>query len=100
MKNVPGFGKRLKEIREQMEMSQRSFAKMVGLDPAQLYRYERCERVPTEPVIKQVVEKLGVSVDYLLGLTDDPTPRSGSLPGYVEEKLRKCEECERILSTI
>ena len=95
MINMSGFGKRLKEIRERMGISQRSFAKMLGLDPAQLFRYERGERVPTEPVIKQVAEKLKVSTDYLLGLTDDPSPRSGGLPDYLREKLEECEKLKQ-----
>ena len=97
MINMSSFGKRLKEIRERMGISQRSFAKMLGLDPAQLFRYERGERVPTEPVIKQVAEKLKVSTDYLLGLTDDPAPRSGKLPDYIQKKLEECEKLSRKL---
>ena len=100
MINMSSFGKRLKEIRERMGISQRSFAKMLGLDPAQLFRYERGERVPTEPVIKQVAEKLKVSTDYLLGLTDDPSPKSGELPDYIQKKLEECEKCEKILNSI
>ena len=87
------FGKRLKELRDNLGLSQRAFARLLELDPTAINRYEKGERLPTEPVIRQVAEKLNVSADYLLGLTDNPQPWNNDLPEHVRKQL---EEYERL----
>lgn len=89
------FGERLKQLRESLGLSQRELARLVGISPPNISRYESGKITPTEDVIRQIAEKLSVSTDYLLGLTDDPTPKSGELPEFLKEKLKRLEELQK-----
>jgi len=89
------FADRLKKLREDRKISQRTpLARETGLSPAIISRYESGERTPTEDVIYKIARYFNVSADYLLGLTDDPTPKSGELPAFIKEKLKRLEELE------
>ncbi len=92
------FGRRLRQLRESRGLSIRRLAKLSGIDPSQIYRYESGEYSPTESVIRILAKTLNSSADYLLGLTDDPRPRDSEISIYefipnvhktAPEKLRK-----------
>ena len=61
------FGKRLRQIRKERNLTQDEFAKMLGTSKQILSRYEREERSPRIDLVRKYAEKLKVSVDYLLG---------------------------------
>lgn len=64
---------RLKEIRERRELSQQELADRVGISGRQIWRYENGESDPTGDVLRRLAQTLEVSIDYLLGLVDDPS---------------------------
>jgi len=64
------FGKRLREIRIERELTQTEFAKILGTSKQILSRYELEQRTPKIDQVKKYAEKLKVSVDYLLGDTE------------------------------
>ena len=68
---------RLRELRERYGWSQREFARVCGLGLAQIGRYENGTNDPSATHLKNMAEKLGVSTDYLLGLSDDPRGQLG-----------------------
>jgi len=63
------FGDRLKEIRKEMGLSQEEFAKTLGTSKQVLSRYETNQRAPKITLAKEYADKLGVSLDYMLGDT-------------------------------
>ena len=66
------YYKRLRELREDHDLSQRKLASLLGLTQPQYFRYEQGQRdLPTALLIR-LSEVYGVSVDYILGLTDTP----------------------------
>lgn len=65
------FCQRIKELRQEHEMSQREFAKLLGVTQGALCRWELGENVPKIDVLYQIAKALDVSSDYLLGLTDE-----------------------------
>lgn len=70
-------GDRLRLLREQMKMTQDEFEKMLGFGSGVISRYESGS---TDPLPNQLVEmsrRLEVSVDWLLGLTDNPEAVTG-----------------------
>lgn len=67
------FNIRLKEIRLAKNLTQKQLAELVGVTERGIQRYESNERKPTFDVIISLLNKLNVSADYLLGLSDDPT---------------------------
>ena len=66
--------RRLRELREDHDLSQRALAKILGLTQPQYFRYEQGYRdIPTDILIK-LAKYYQVSVDYLLGLTNCREP--------------------------
>lgn len=67
------FQKRLKSLREAKHpvKSRRIVSELCGLHHDAIRRYERGEETPTVEALISIAEYYEVSVDYLLGRTDD-----------------------------
>lgn len=62
--------KRLRDLREDMELNQTEIAKMLGMSQTGYSKYETGENdVPTEILIK-LARFYNTSIDYILGETD------------------------------
>lgn len=68
------FGNRLKQRRTKLGHTQESVAEMLGTDARRIWAYESGKTKPNGEVIAELARYLDTSTDYLLGLTDDPTP--------------------------
>ena len=77
---------RLRDLREDRDMTQEQIAAYLGMKQAQYSRYERGLRdIPTDVLIRLALF-YNTSTDYILGLTDDPSPyRRGTIVGYAEK---------------
>lgn len=65
---------RLRDLREDRDLSQEQIAAMLGMKQPQYSRYERGLRdVPTDVLIR-LAKFYNVSTDYILGLTNDSAP--------------------------
>lgn len=60
---------RIKEISKERGMSLQSVAKAAGLSQNMIYQYKNVN--PKTETLRTLADVLGVSVDYLLGNTDD-----------------------------
>ncbi len=65
-------GNRLKDAREAIGLTQKELAERVGMSEQQIYRYESDKSDPTGEALSKLSRVLSVSVDYLLGLVDNP----------------------------
>ncbi len=63
---------RLKELREKRGMSQVRLAIELGLNQNTISRYESGAREADYRTLIAIADYFGVSLDYLLGRTDDP----------------------------
>ena len=61
---------RLKELRENQNMSQAEFAASIGMLQQQYSRYEIGEREPQIKHIRKICRTYKISSDWLLGLDD------------------------------
>jgi transcriptional regulator with XRE-family HTH domain len=62
---------RIRELREDRDLTQAAFAKILGMSQTGYSKYETGENdIPTNILIK-MAKYYGTSVDYLLGLTDE-----------------------------
>lgn len=68
------LGKRLKELREHRKLTQADVAKALGIDRTTYGKYETGDSSPHYEKLIQLADFFGVSVDYLIGKTDIPTP--------------------------
>lgn len=64
------FGKRLAELRNQKELSQYELADRLNLSRTQLANYEQGKREPDFETLVLLADFFEVSLDYLLGRTD------------------------------
>ncbi len=69
---MPFHGERLKAARQRANMTQRELAELCNLVDVQLSRYENGRMEPSLPTLEIIARHLQVSVDYLLGMIDDP----------------------------
>ncbi|MBQ6907007.1 MAG: helix-turn-helix transcriptional regulator [Clostridia bacterium] len=66
------YYRRIREMREDHDLTQRKLAEILQMKQPQYFRYEQGFRdIPTDILIK-LSELYNVSIDYLLGITDNP----------------------------
>ena len=66
------FFRRLRDMREDHDLSQEKLGRLLGIQQTVYSRYERgYQTIPLELLIK-LADLYGVSADYLLGRTDNP----------------------------
>ena len=64
------FSERLKELREEKNISQMELSKATGLSQSAIARWELNKTEPTASALITLSEYFNESVDYLLGLTE------------------------------
>ena len=65
------FGSRILQARKEKNMSQESLAKALNTTPTTIGRYERDEVKPSIEVAAKIADVLDVSLDYLIGRSDN-----------------------------
>ena len=96
------FAQRLREIRG--SMTQTEFSALTGISRASISNYENGLRTPDITALRQLHEATGVSVYYLLGLTDvkdDALETVHTETGLSEEALTKIAEnpvCAKVIN--
>lgn len=67
-----GYYRRIRELREDHDLTQRQLAGFLHMTQTQYFRYEHGYRdVPTDVLIA-LARLYGTSTDYILGLSNDP----------------------------
>ena len=66
------LGERLLALRKQNGLTQAEAADMLGLSLSAHNRYEYGKREPTASVLIRMADLYGVTIDYLVGRTDEP----------------------------
>jgi len=72
--NIKKMGQRVKEEREKRGITREDFAKQNDITYSALSMYERGERTVRDEVKIRIAKNLNVSLDYLLGIIDEPIP--------------------------
>ena len=68
------YYRRIRDLRDDHDLSQRVLAEKLGMKQAQYSRYELGYRdIPTDILIA-LADLYNTSTDYILGRTDDPAP--------------------------
>lgn len=69
-----GYYKRIRDLREDHDMTQRQLAEKLNITQPQYFRYEQGYRdLPTDILIA-LADIYNTSTDYILGRTNDSTP--------------------------
>lgn len=80
------FGERIRLLRTQENMTQDELGKILGVGKTTVSQYESETRTPDAAMLDRLATVFRVSVDYLLGRTDDPTPPPARHDEAVESK--------------
>lgn len=67
------FTKRITTLSKVHELTQSDIAKLLGVTQANVYKYEKGISEPPLETVKWYADYFDVSLDYLLGRTDNPT---------------------------
>ena len=85
---------RLRELRKNAGLSQKEFAKIFGAAQNTVSQWETGTRSIDDKTLCELAAYFGVSVDYLLGLSDEK-----SLAGKTSEAKRSCVASRAISAT-
>jgi len=86
------FEERLKNARKAKNITQKDISTSLKIDRSTYAGYETGKGKPSFEKLNELADYLDVSVDYLLGRTDDPTPYrdvDSDLDGSPDEELKQ-----------
>lgn len=66
--------KNLKKLREEKGLTGEQLGKLVNVQKSAISKYERGDIQPSKEVLILLSKELNTSVDYLLGISDNPKP--------------------------
>lgn len=67
------FGEHLRDIRKSRHLTQKQLAINIGASERGIQQYELGERKPAYDMLIALADYFDVSLDYLVGRSDDPT---------------------------
>lgn len=79
-------GDRVKYLRNRKGYTHEELAELLAVSVSQIWRYEADKIDPSSDVVARLARLFGVTTDYLVGLSDEPTP---PIAGELSEKERK-----------
>src|SRR5438270_9987759 len=100
------FGAALRAVRLSVGVSQKDLARRVGMEPANLWKYEAGGHQPTWPLVCELADALGVGVEAFRTLPP-PAPRLCENPrckkpfaGHHKKQFcsRACQPCRQAKS--
>ena len=72
-----GYYPRLRDLREDQDLTQRQIAAYLGIPQPQYYRYEQGLRDIPLDLLLDLADFYHTSTDYILGRTNNPAPPQG-----------------------
>lgn len=97
------FPERLRDTRERRNLEQSALSAISGIPATSISHFEAGRRKPSLVNLRNLADALEVSIDYLVGRTDDPTAhitsaafRDESL--YSKKDLQLLKDFEKLLS--
>ncbi len=101
------FGMRLRSLREEKEITQEELGKLFSVTKTAISLYESDKRFPDQDTLIKLAAFFNVSVDYLLGVSDEKGPFSASdaenaytkldASGLPEEAIKQIEDYIQLL---
>ena len=66
------FSERIIQLKLNKKLLQKDIANAIGVTARNYQRYEKGEQQPTLPIVIKLADYFDVSIDYLVGRSDDP----------------------------
>ena len=81
------FPQRIAAIRKDLKLSQEKFGELAGVSQRTVAFWEAGERMPSHSTISALADRLDVSVDYLLGRSDEKAKTKRKQPAVQNGEL-------------
>ena len=91
----------LKELRESLGLTQAEFGKSIGIAKSTYNNYETGAREPKSDFWVAVAQKYNVTIDYLMGYSDDPhgtVAGTSRAPSVFARRLAEITSANHLLS--
>jgi transcriptional regulator with XRE-family HTH domain len=85
---MPLRADRVRELQRAKGYSNRHIATLIGVNENTVSRWANGNRQPGSLSLNQLAAVLEVSLDYLMGISDDPTPPSQEIGELSKEEQR------------
>lgn len=85
------IGDRMKKLREEKGLMQQDVCNALDIEQSTLANYENNRRVPKTDILIEIANYYGVSLDYLVGRTDDRFDNSKRWPKDLNKFLQQSE---------
>jgi transcriptional regulator with XRE-family HTH domain len=85
-------GDKIAALRDKRGLTQEDLASKIGISRASLSHYEKNRREPDYTTLTKLADFFHVSVDYLLGRTEDPVKTTDLAVRDFEENLELSDE--------
>lgn len=69
-----GYYKRIRDLREDNDLTQKDIAEILKMKQPQYWRYEQGDKDPSTEILIKLADYYGTSIDYILGRTDEKKP--------------------------
>jgi len=79
------FSERLKQLRDEKDMSREELAGHLGMSYSTIAKYETGNRFPDQQTLLKIADIFDVSIDYLLGKSDYRKPLPQTVAPYLPE---------------
>lgn len=83
-----GIGKRIKDLLDLKNMSQRELSEIVGCTEVSISRYISEERNPRSDLLAKIADALGVSMEYLAGTKNNEDESNKSVKELKESIIK------------
>ena len=90
------FGRRLRDIRKRRGYDQAALAEIARVPVSSISHFERGKRKPNFDTLLRLARGLEVSLDYLVGWTDDPYSHHPDDKRYAPQVLLTPKEVEAV----
>ncbi|MCX7779647.1 MAG: helix-turn-helix domain-containing protein [Negativicutes bacterium] len=81
------LGEKLKSLREQKGITQQEMADILGIARGTYAHYEIDRREPDNATLARLADFFGVTTDYLLGRTDNPSDPNAEAIAKIDDAL-------------
>ncbi|NFO58501.1 helix-turn-helix transcriptional regulator [Clostridium botulinum] len=92
------LGNRIKQLREEKEISQKDLANLLHISPSTVGMYEQGRRTPSSEILSIMATHFKVSVDYLLGRNDNLMYNQNNLEDLTIKYLIRIEELKAMIN--
>ena len=77
------IGERLYDLRKDRDLTQQELGEILNVNHHSISSYERSKSEPPDDIKIRMAHYFGVSLDYLMGVTEDPRPYEVEENGFI-----------------